>query len=136
MKINRVDHVAIALHDDAPGRRTMELLGLVPREELDFPEYEAKMANYPVGDLDIELMKGTSKTPIVGPHLDEHGEGIFHICLEVEDLDGAIAELSDAGVRILMEPMESMGRRVVFLDPATTSKIFIELAEPHPVQAR
>ena len=132
MKINRVDHVAIALHDDEPGKRTMELLGLAPREELDYPEYEARMANYPVGDVDIELMQGTSQTPIVGPHLDKHGEGIFHICLEVDDLDEAIEELTAQGVRLLMEPMDSQGRRVAFLDPATTSKIFIELAEPHP----
>lgn len=133
MKINRIDHVAVALRDIDDGKRTMRLLGLAATHDEEYPEYQAKMANFPVDGVDIELIEGTSQTPIIGPYLDSNPEGVFHICLEVEDIDSAIEELTAEGVKLMGEPMVSQGRRVVFLDPGTTSKIFIELAEPHPV---
>ena len=68
---------------------------------------------------------GTSKW------IAEHGEGLFHICLEVDDIDAAMDELRGKGMTFQQdEPMIGHGNcRIVFLDPASTGNLVIELAE-------
>jgi catechol 2,3-dioxygenase-like lactoylglutathione lyase family enzyme len=57
--------------------------------------------------------------------------GLFHICLEVDDIDSSMRELREKGIRFqTQEPMIGHGNcRIVFMDPATTGGLVIELAE-------
>ena len=61
----------------------------------------------------------------------ERGEGLFHICLEVEDIDAAVTELKGKGVAFQSEaPMLGHGNsRIIFLDPKSTGGLVIELAQ-------
>ena len=63
--------------------------------------------------------------------IEEHGEGLFHICLEVEDIDSALTELREKGVKLLDEVprVGHGGARIAFLDPESTGNLLIELAE-------
>ena len=59
---------------------------------------------------------------------------MFHICFEVEDIDGALAELKAKGVKLRDETprIGHGGARIAFLDPASTGNVLIELAELAP----
>jgi len=61
----------------------------------------------------------------------EKGTGLFHICFEVADIDGALAELRAKGVKLRDETprIGHGGARIAFLDPASTGNVLIELAE-------
>lgn len=129
MKIIRIEHVAIATPDASESKRVLSLFGLVPSEHDSFPELGAERTAYRVGGTELELLQGAVTTPVIGAWLREHGAGLCHIALTVEDLDEALAELGAAGVRPLAPASVSRGRRTAFLDPTTTADVFYELVE-------
>src|SRR5438477_10915154 len=56
---------------------------------------------------------------------------LFHICFEVEDIDGALTELKAKGIKLRDEKprIGHAGARIAFIDPASTGNVLIELAE-------
>jgi methylmalonyl-CoA/ethylmalonyl-CoA epimerase len=140
MKFKRVEHVAIAVHDIAEVMKIFqEKLGLSLEYEEDFPQYKTKIAMYPVGETYLELLEATAHGSDVAKWIGEKGQGLYHICLEVDDIDGALAELKAKGVGLLDEKPRTGhgGSRIAFLDPRSTANVLVELAElpavkPHP----
>lgn len=131
MKIKRVEHVAIAVRNMTDVMRMFQdTFGLALEYEEDFPKTQTKIAMYPVGQTYLELLQGgpDSKT---AQWIAEKGESLYHICFEVDDIDGAIAELRAKGVALIDEQprIGHGGSRIAFIDPRSTANILIELAE-------
>ena len=132
MKFKRVEHVAIAVKSMKRMRDIFEnKLGISMEYEEHLPQYNTKLAMYPVGETYIEILESNDPTTETSQWIDEHGEGLFHICFEVEDIHGALMELKEKGVRLLDEipRIGHGGARIAFLDPKSTGNILIELAE-------
>ncbi|MBL6953932.1 MAG: VOC family protein [Alphaproteobacteria bacterium] len=130
MKIKRVEHIAIAVHNMAESMAMLErTLGL----ELDYEETigSTKLAMYPVGETSLELLQADDAASPVADWIAERGQSLFHLCFEVEDIDAALEELRAKGVKLLDETPKGGhgGSRIAFLDPASTGNILIELAE-------
>ena len=130
MKIKRIEHVAIAVHNMAESMTMLEnTLGL----ELDYEETigDTKLAMYPVGETFVELLQAGGTTSPVADWVAERGQSLFHLCFEVEDIDAALDEMRAKGVKLLDETPKSGhgGSRIAFLDPASTGDILIELAK-------
>ncbi len=130
MKIKRVEHIAIAVESL---KQSIELL----RDTFGIPlEYEeqighTRLAMLPVGQTYIELLEGQGPDSGVTHWIHDKGAGLYHICFEVEDIDGALAELKAKGVKLRDERprIGHGGARIAFLDPASTGNVLIELAE-------
>jgi len=132
MKIKRIEHIAIAVKSMAAMRDIFEnKLGIELEYEEDLPKYNTKLAMYPIGQTYLELLESDKPDTLTSKWIAERGEGLFHICLEVEDIDAAMTELRGKGVRFQQEePMIGHGNcRVVFLDPKSAGGLVIELAE-------
>ena len=86
---------------------------------------------YPIGETYLEVLESNDPKTETSRWIEEHGEGLFHICLEVEDIDSALTELREKGVKLLDEvPRVGLGgARIAFLDPESTGNLLIELAE-------
>jgi methylmalonyl-CoA/ethylmalonyl-CoA epimerase len=128
MKIKRIEHVAVAVKKLEP---TMALLEDLFGFKLEYKEDRetARLAMYPFGETYVELVEGKSGMP--AQWFAENGEGLFHLCFEVDDIDAALEELRGKGVKLLTEvpKIGHGGCRIAFIDPASTGNIFIELAE-------
>tara|TARA_B100000745_G_C19917215_1_gene308090 strand:+ start:24 stop:470 length:447 start_codon:yes stop_codon:yes gene_type:complete len=132
MKLKRVEHVAIAVKDMAKMQEIFEnKLGINLEYEENFPQYNTKIAMYPIGDTYLEVLESNDPKTETSRWIEEHGEGLFHICLEVEDIDSALSELREKGVKLLDEVprVGHGGARIAFLDPESTGNLLIELAE-------
>ena len=132
MKFKRVEHVAIAVKNMAKMQEIFEnKLGIKMEYEEDFPKYNTKIAMYPIGDTYLEVLESNDPKTETSRWIDEHGEGLFHICLEVEDIDTALMELMEKGVKLIDEVprIGHGGARIAFLDPESTGDLLIELAE-------
>jgi len=132
MKIKRIEHIAIALKNmDQVKSLLSDKLGITMEYEETLPAYGTKLAMFPVGETYLELLQSERQDSITNQWIAERGEGLFHICLEVEDIDAAMAELRAKGMRFQQEePRIGHGNsRIAFLDPATTAGLVIELAE-------
>ena len=132
MKLKRVEHVAIAVKDMSKMQEIFEnKLGIKMEYEEKFPQYNTKIAMYPIGDTYLEVLESNDPKTETSRWIEEHGEGLFHICLEVEDIDSALTELREKGVKLLDEVprVGHGGARIAFLDPESTGNLLIELAE-------
>ena len=132
MKVKRVEHVAIAVRNLAHVMQIFqEKLGLTLEYEEDFPQYQTKIAMYPVGQTYLELLQATADESDTAKWIVEKGEGLYHICLEVEDIERALAELRAKGVGLLDERprVGHGGSLIAFLDPRSTANVLIELAQ-------
>jgi methylmalonyl-CoA/ethylmalonyl-CoA epimerase len=132
MKVRRVEHVAIAVKDmQAVVRIFRDQLGLPFEYEEDFPQYQTRIAMFPVGQTYLELLEATGPDSDVAKWLGEKGQGLYHVCLEVEDIEAALAELRAKGVPLLDERPRAGhgGSRIAFLDPRGTGDVLIELAQ-------
>jgi methylmalonyl-CoA/ethylmalonyl-CoA epimerase len=132
MKIKRIEHVAIAVKSIKAMRDIFEnKLGIEMEYEEHLPEHSTSLAMFPIGDTYLELLQSDKPGTGTSRWIAEHGEGLFHICLEVEDIDGAMTELRGKGIDFQTEkPMIGHGNcRIVFLDPKSTGNLVIELAE-------
>ena len=132
MKIKRIEHIAIAVKSMAPLKELLEgKLGIAMEYEEHLPQYNTKLQMYPVGQTYLELLESDKPDTATNTWIAERGEGLFHICLEVEDIDAAMAELGAKGVAFQSEqPMAGHGgSRIVFLDPKSTGGLVIELAQ-------
>jgi methylmalonyl-CoA/ethylmalonyl-CoA epimerase len=130
MKIKRIEHVAVAV------KNMQASVGLLEKAfglKLEYEERigDVRLAMFPVGETYIELLDGVSRNSDIGAQIPEQGEGLFHICFEVEDIDGALAELREKGVRLIDEAPRTGhgGSRIAFIDPSATGNLLIELAE-------
>ena len=133
MKIKRVEHVAIAVRDMEESMTMLErTLGL----EVEYEETIAttKLAMYPVGETYLELLQAEDKSSPVAEWIEERGQSLFHLCFEVEDIDAALAELKEKGVKLRNNtPIEGHGgSRIAFISATATGDILIELAELPP----
>ena len=132
MKIKRIEHVAIAVNDlDAFVDTLTDKLGLTLEYTEAFPQYRTKMAMLPVGETYLEVIQPTAPTSDTARWIADRGEGLYHICLEVDDIEGALAELKEKGVRLLDEAPRAghANTRIAFLDPKSTADVLIELVQ-------
>ena len=130
MKIKRIEHVAIAVENMG---ESMNLLGEVFGLSKEYEEQigQTKLAMYPVGETYVELLEAQSDESAVAKWIEERGQSLFHLCFEVEDIDSALDELREKGIRLLDETPRTGhgGARIAFIDPTSTGDILIELAE-------
>jgi methylmalonyl-CoA epimerase len=133
MKIKRVEHIAIAVDSL---KQSMDLLQNTFGIKVEYEEQigQTRLAMLPVGETYLELLEGQGPESGATTWIKEKGTGLFHICFEVEDIDGALAELKAKGVKLLDETprIGHGGARIAFIDPASTGNVLIELAELAP----
>lgn len=135
--VRRIDHVAIVVRDlDASLRFYRDMLGIIPSRVIDFPREGVKIAFLPPGGpggSEIELLEPTGAETGVARFLEKRGEGLHHICLEVEDIDRALGELQAAGAPLLdAAPRPTAEGRGIFIHPKGTSGVLLELVQREP----
>lgn len=136
--IKRIDHIAIAVHGlESTVRFFADTLGLPFSHISDEPEQHARVAFFPLGDSEVELVEPTSEDSGLAKWLAKRGEGLHHLCLEVDDLDAVLARLHERGVQLINSTpvTNSAGRRLAFVHPKATHGVLIELYEAKPNEA-
>jgi methylmalonyl-CoA epimerase len=95
------------------------------------------VAFLPVGPSRIELLEAIDETSPVAKFIAKRGEGIHHICLEVEDIEAKLRELKAAGVRLIDEAPRAGagGHKIAFVHPASAHGVLIELTETREKEA-
>ena len=130
MKILKIEHLGLACRSvDASAKFYSDVLGLpvVSRETLD--SMKLKVVKVRSGDSVLELLEPLEGEPVISKFLASKGEGIHHVCFEVEDIRGAILELKAKGYTPLWEEPKTGagGKWVTFLRPKETFGVLIEL---------
>jgi methylmalonyl-CoA/ethylmalonyl-CoA epimerase len=131
-KAKGLDHVAIAVKDlEGAIAFYRDVIGLQLRDIEEVPEQKVKTAIFGEGTGRIELICPTSSDSGVARFLEKRGEGLHHICIEVDDIDAAMAELRTAGAPLIDEVPQpgAGGARVAFVHPRGARGVLTELRQ-------
>lgn len=132
MKISKIDHIGIAVKDlKMVGRLYLNAFGLKVSDEIDISERKLRIAFVEISGVKLEFLMPTDKDSVVAKFIDKRGEGIHHICFEVEDIEKAVSELKSKGVELVDEkPRLGVEEdKIVFLQPKSAFGVLIELKE-------
>jgi methylmalonyl-CoA epimerase len=107
-----------------------DLLGLQADPPFDLPEQQVRAVFLRAGDDRIELLEPLTLDCPLGQVLAKRGEGLLHICLEVEDLEGSLRRLEDRGLRLADDhAWRSPIGLVAFLHPKSCHGVSFELRQ-------
>ncbi|KON31023.1 methylmalonyl-CoA epimerase [miscellaneous Crenarchaeota group-15 archaeon DG-45] len=130
--IKNVAHIGVAVRslDEALGIYR-DALGLEVAGIEEVEEQRVRTAFIPVGGTQIELLESTSPDGPVGRFISSRGEGIHHIALNVEGIEGLMEKLKKQGVRLIDErPRVNVhGRKYAFVHPKSMAGVLVELCE-------
>lgn len=132
MKILKIDHLGIAVKSVADGEKFWtDALGLACEGSETIAEQKVATAFFPVGESEVELLEPTAADSPVARFLEKKGEGIHHVAFQVENIEAALIELKEKGVRLIDETPRygAGGAKIAFIHPAATRGILVELCE-------
>ena len=126
----KIDHVGIAVASMGEARKAWEALGFAVDAVHDVPTEKVKAAFLPIGESRLELLEPTDPTSVIATFLEKRA-GLHHVCVLVEDIDAALAELKARGVPVLDETprVGAGGCRVAFVHPKGAAGVLLELKE-------
>jgi len=129
--IKNFNHVAIAVKNLDEVLSVFEsLFGLKPSKIEEVPDQGVKAALIPVGSGEIELLEPIDPNGGVAKFIERKGEGIHHICLEVDNTDEELKSLAEKGVELIDKVgRKGLAGRVGFIHPRATKGVLIELAQ-------
>jgi methylmalonyl-CoA epimerase len=127
----KIDHIGIVVRDIQQALRVYEAaLGLQLEEVTEVPDQQVRVAFLPIGESNLELVQPTTDDTGIARYLAKRGEGIHHLCIEVDDIEGALAQLKDHDVPLIDEtPRQGAHGRVAFIHPRGSHGVLIELVE-------
>ncbi|MEE6502854.1 hypothetical protein FKM82_004661 [Ascaphus truei] len=131
--LGRLNHVAIAVPDLEKARSLYQnVLGARVSETVPLPEHGVYTVFVELGNTKLELLYPLGQnSPISGFLQKNKAGGMHHICIEVDDIKGAMADLKEKKIRILSEEAKigAHGKLVVFLHPKDCDGVLVELEE-------
>ena len=132
MKILKIDHIGIAAKSiDQVTPFWNAILGLPIKGRETVEEQKATTAFLPVGESELEILESTAPDGAIAKFIESRGEGIQHIALRVDNLEAALKELKEKGVRLIDEKPRrgAGGAKIAFIHPKSTNGILLELSE-------
>jgi methylmalonyl-CoA epimerase len=131
MTIKRIDHIAIVVENLEKALGVYrDALGMTVTAVKEMPEQDVTMAFLPSGDSEIELLEPLSAESGIGKYLAKRGEGLHHVCLEVDDIAATLADLKAKGAQLIDEqPKRGAYGKIAFIHPKGAHGVLVELVE-------
>jgi methylmalonyl-CoA/ethylmalonyl-CoA epimerase len=132
MKISHIDHIGIAVKSIEEGEKSLtDILGLKLQKVETVAEQKVKTGFFPITDSELELLESTQPDGPIAKFIEAKGEGVQHIAFRVENIDDALRELKEKGIRLIdQEPRKGAGgARIAFIHPKETHGVLVELCE-------
>jgi methylmalonyl-CoA/ethylmalonyl-CoA epimerase len=128
----RLEHIGIVVKDLSDAVRTYtEILGLKLEKIEYLKEHKVRIALLPIGETLIELIEDQDPHGDYSTFLIEKGQGVHHICFQVDNISQTLAELKKTSVNLHQEEpvMGHNSSRIAFFDFGNEDDLVIELCE-------
>lgn len=132
MKLNKIAHIGIAIQSvDIALRTYRDVLGMDYQGTVELTTRGLRIAFLNVGDTLIELLEPLTPTSEISNFLQKRGEGVHHVCFEVDDIVEALSLTEQGGVKLIQrEPsLGAEGLPVAFLHPKSCHGVLVEFLE-------
>ena len=128
----KLHHLGLAVENlDEAANRFGALLHLKQGVRYELPEFGVKVLFLAVGDSNLELLEPLDKKSTVAKFIRQNGEGIHHVCFEVNDIEVTLREFEQQGaVLIDKNPRPGAGGHLVaFVHPKSVHGVLVELKQ-------
>jgi len=123
-----VIELSIVVRDlEGAAKRFEALFGLRVHSRSESKEFGFKNAILPLGKGHIELMQPTDPSKAVARYLETHGEGVYLVGFDVEDVPAGVRKLRGMGVQVT-QPGPDVP--VAWVHPRETHGVFVEMRRP------
>ena len=129
--VNYIDHVGIAVSDiDAALKFFGDVFQTPPAAVEELADQGVRATLIQVGETRLELLEPLSPESAVGRFIERRGEGLHHLALNVDDIEGKLAILAGRGVQLVDEkPREGLSGSIAFIHPRSVFGVLTELVE-------
>jgi methylmalonyl-CoA/ethylmalonyl-CoA epimerase len=136
MKVNKMDHICIAVKDLEAAKKVWEpLLGKAGPDDayVDEPE-KIRVARYWVGEIGFELMESTTPDGDVAKFIEKRGEGVMLISFNVNNTRQAVEELKGKGFLFIPDHKGEIARpfrdcEFAFVHPKKLNGVLTEIID-------
>jgi methylmalonyl-CoA epimerase len=132
MKILGIEHIGIAVKDlDTNAPFWKHVLKISHKGTETVAQEGVTTDIYDTGSGKVELLKSTVSGSVIEKFLENRGEGIHHVCFEVDNINKAIIELKELNIDVISDrpTVGAEGYKVVFIHPKSTGGVLVELAQ-------
>jgi methylmalonyl-CoA/ethylmalonyl-CoA epimerase len=132
MKVLKIDHIGVAVNSISEGKNFWtQVLGLEFEGTETVGAQKVTTAFLPVGESEVELLESTDPDGPIAKFISKKGEGIQHVAFRVDNIEKALKELKEKGVKLIDEtPRKGAGGALIaFLHPKATNGVLVELCE-------
>lgn len=133
--IKAISHLGLAVRDLKQARdfyRTV--FGLESSEPIVGGGGTVRVSMIELENSVVELLEPTGDKGAVARFLEKNGEGIHHVCYEVDDILAEIETLKSRGLQPLSEPVEGAEGLSMFFHPKGTHGVLVELVQKRAVR--
>lgn len=129
-QIKAINHVAVVVEDMEKSLAFWrDALGIELHELRDVPAEKSQVAFLPLAGAEVELVMPTTDDSGIAKYLAKRGQGMHHLCLEVDDINGMMAQLKSKNIRLINEEprIAADGKKYAFIHPESTGGVLVEL---------
>jgi methylmalonyl-CoA/ethylmalonyl-CoA epimerase len=133
LPVKSINHIGIAVRSiDAQKAFYEGTLGAVFEGVEEVADQKVRVGFFRIGDVRLELLEPTDPASTVQTFLEKRGEGLHHVAFAVEGIEARIAELKQAGLRMIDNAPRPGAHhmQIAFLHPKSTFGVLTELCEP------
>ena len=106
------------------------IFGLGETEIEEVTDQGVRVAIVSVGGTQLEFIEPTDPGGAIARFIERRGEGLHHICFEVEVLQGTLDRLDSNDVDLIdKSPRKGLAGMVAFIHPRSTGGTLIELVD-------
>jgi len=129
----KIDHIAIAVNDvESAVKQYREAFGVTDVEFETIETEGVKVAILHFSNGRIELMQPINDNSPIKKFLEKKGEGLHHMALETDDIEGEVTRMEGCGIQFLGKIRSgSAGTKVTFIHPKSLHGVLAELCS-HP----
>jgi methylmalonyl-CoA/ethylmalonyl-CoA epimerase len=132
MKTTHIEHIGIAVRNlEEAIKFYEETFGLKCYAIEEVKDQKVRTAFFKVGQTKIELLESTEQDGPISKFIEKRGEGFHHLAFAVRDIESALAETEEKGIRLIDKQSRkgAEGLDIAFLHPKSTLGVMIELCE-------
>ena len=130
--LQKIDHVAVGGRDaDQALGFYRDVLGLHVIADAVIEDQGVRGVLLECGDGEIELIQPVRDGTGVARFLESRGEGLHHLCFQTDDVARELEDAKARGIRVIDQtPRKGLAGMICFLNPAASTGVLVEYAQP------
>ena len=126
-----INHVCIAVGNIVESLKLYIKLFGIPLPKIEtISDQKVKATMIKLGNSSLEFIEPIDNDSGVAKFIRNKGEGIHHICFEVENIQKSIKQLQNAEVKLIdTQPRQGLEGMIAFIHPKSTGNVLVELIE-------